>query len=156
MPSGMFTVYKGFNPIMGRRDGDGRTVLVVSADPCLRRGVMRMLALRGFRTIEAADERELIECCRDTRPALVLLDLYQSPDDDMASARLIREHAGLHDTPVLVISDEEQREPNAEERGCIAEVFNFDQLTFLLGRLLPKPRRQKRLAAPHGASSPGA
>jgi CheY-like chemotaxis protein len=131
---------------MDKRDEDGRTVLVVSADPCLRQGVMRMLAARGFRTIEAADERELIECCRDTHPALVLLDLHQSPDSDVTSARLIREHANLHDTPLLVISDEEQREPGEEERGCIAEVFNFDQLIFLLGRLLPKPRKQRRLA----------
>ncbi|HEX8636182.1 MAG TPA: response regulator [Pyrinomonadaceae bacterium] len=128
---------------MGRRDRDGRTVLVVSADPCLRQGVMRMLAARGFRTIEAADERELVDCCRDTRPALVLLDLHHSPDNDATSARLVRERAGLHDTPLLIISDEEQREPGAEERGCIAEVFNFDQLNFLLGRLLPKPRKPK-------------
>jgi CheY-like chemotaxis protein len=133
---------------MGRRDGDGRMVLVVSADPCLRQGVTRMLAARGFRTIEATCEQELIECCRDTRPALALLDLHQSPDNDVTSAHLIREHADLHDTPLLVISDEEQREPGEEERGCIAEVFNFDQLIFLLGRLLPKPRKQRRLAAP--------
>lgn len=131
---------------MGKKDGDGRTVLVVSADPCLRQGVTRMLAARGFRTIEAADERELIDCCRHTRPALVLLDLHQSPDNDMMSARLIREHADLHDTPLLIISDEEQRKTGAEERGYIAEVFNFDQLIFLLGRLLPKPRKQRPLA----------
>ncbi|HEX9917631.1 MAG TPA: response regulator [Pyrinomonadaceae bacterium] len=133
---------------MGRRDADGRTVLVVSADPCLRRGVSRLLAARGFRTIEAAGRQELIECCRDTRPALVLLDLHESPDNDVTSAHLIREHADLRNTPLLVISDEEQREPGAEERGCIAEVFNFDQLIFLLGRLLPKPRRRRRLTAP--------
>jgi CheY-like chemotaxis protein len=138
---------------MGRRDGDGRTVLVVSADACLRQGVVRMLAARGFRTIEAASEGELIECCRDTRPALVLLDLHQSPDNDVTSARLIRQHANLHDTPLLVISDEEQREPGEEERGYIAEVFNFDQLIFLLGRLLPKPRKRRRLPTP-GQTSP--
>lgn len=134
---------------MSGRKGDGRTVLVVSADPSLRQGVTRMLAARGFRTIEAAGERELIECCRDTRPALVLLDLHQSPDNDVTSARMIREHADLHDTPLLIISDEEQREACAEDRGCIAEVFNFDQLIFLLGRLLPKPRKQRRSATTH-------
>lgn len=133
---------------MDNRDGDSRTVLVVSADPCLRQGVMRMLAARGFRTIEAANERELIECCRDTRPALVLLDLHQSPDNDITSARIIRDHANLHDTPLLIISDEDQRKPGEQERGYIAEVFNFDQLIFLLARLLPKPRKQKRLATP--------
>jgi len=137
---------------MGRRDVDGRTVLVVSADPCLRQGVVRMLAARGFRTIEAANEGELIECCRDTRPALVLLDLHQSSDNDVTSARLIRHHANLRDTPLLVISDEEQRAPGEEERGCIAEVFNFDQLIFLLGRLLPKPRKRRRLATPRRMS----
>jgi CheY-like chemotaxis protein len=64
---------------MGRRNVDGRgAVLVVSADPCLRQGVARLLASRGFSTIEAADERELIECCRDASPALVLLDLHHS------------------------------------------------------------------------------
>ena len=141
---------------MGRRDKDGRTVLVVSADACLRQGVTRMLAARGFRTVEAADERELIDCCRDTRPALVLLDLHRSPDDDEASARLIRERAGLHDTPLLIISDEEQREPGAEEHGCIAEVFNFDQLIFLLGRLLPKPRKPRRSTHSALAASPRA
>jgi two-component system chemotaxis response regulator CheY len=130
---------------MGRSDDDGRTVLVVSADPCLRRGLVRILAARDFRTIEAADERELINCCRDALPALVLLDLHQSPDDDVTSARLIRARADLRDTPLLVISDEERREPGAEEHGYIAEVFNFDQLTFLLGRLLPKPRGRGRL-----------
>jgi hypothetical protein len=70
----------------------------------------------------------------------VLLDPHQSPDNDVTSARLIREHANLRDTPLLIISDEEQRESGAQERGCIAEVFNFDQLIFLPGRLLPKPR----------------
>jgi PleD family two-component response regulator len=126
---------------MGSREVEGDTVLVVSADPDLRRGVTRLLASRGFRTIEAANEQELIECCRDTRPALVLLDLHQSLENDLTSARLIREHADLRDTPLLIISDEEQRKPGEEERGCIAEVFNFDQLIFLLDRLLPNPRK---------------
>ncbi|MGI9105782.1 MAG: response regulator [Pyrinomonadaceae bacterium] len=132
---------------MDRKHRNDRTVLVVSADVCLRQGVMRMLKSRGFHTAEAADEQELIEWCREARPALVLLDLTQSPDDDRTSARLIREHANLHDTPLMIISADEHRTDSALERGCVAEVFNFDQLIFLLGRLLPKPRRRRRLVA---------
>lgn len=133
---------------MGRRRRDGRAVVVVSADLCLRQGVARMLASRGFRTIEAADEQELIEYCRDARPALVLLDLNQSPDDDRTSARLIRGRAHLYDTPLMIISDEEQRSDDEQGRGCIAEVFNFDQLFFVRGRLMPRPRKRRRLAPP--------
>lgn len=116
-------------------------VLVISEDVVLRRSLARMLALRGFRTLEAADEVEAADGCRrGPSPCLILADFSRSAHDDRTGARRIRGRAELRDIPLLIVSAEVDRPPGAEAEGFIAEVFDFEQLLFLLGRLTPPAR----------------
>lgn len=130
---------------MAQKFNDGRTVVVLSEDAVLRAGLARMLALRGFRTLEAASEEDAVACCRHAVPNLLLADFSRSPLDDFASAQSIRERAELRDVPLLIISGAKERCTESRTPGYVAEVFNFDQMLFLLSHLLPKPRsRQPR------------
>ena len=122
-------------------------VLVISADAVLRRSLARMLGLRGFRAVEAADEGEAAEGSRrGPAPCLILADLSRSPLDDRAGARRIRERAELRHIPLLVVSAEEARAAGTE--SFIAEVFDFEQLLFLLGRLTPPARARDGAGRP--------
>ena len=122
---------------MATKPDEDPCVLVISKDTVLRKSLTRMLALRGFRTVEAADEDEATDGGRRAPPCLILVDLSCSPFDDLTSARRIRGRVALRDTPLLIVSAENVRPPETRSEGYIAEVFDFEQLLFLINRLTP-------------------
>jgi CheY-like chemotaxis protein len=85
---------------------DGRIVLVVDDDPNLRKIVVRLLRVYGYRVVEAADARAGLERLSSGEPPqLVIADLMMPEMDGVEFFRRLRErHPGL---PVVLCSGSE-------------------------------------------------
>jgi two-component system KDP operon response regulator KdpE len=79
----------------------GSTVLVVEDDEETRRALVRALATRGYRTVEAPDGRTALARWEARRPDLVLLDLGLP---DMEGIRLVRRFRRDAPTPIVILS----------------------------------------------------
>jgi DNA-binding response OmpR family regulator len=103
-----------------------KTILIVDDDFATRQMLMRLLTLEGFRTLIARDGDEALECVREQKPDLVLLD-YNLPQRNglevLANLKL------LHDSlrfMLLTGSDEEGLEMRAKEAGALFFSKPFD------------------------------
>jgi two-component system KDP operon response regulator KdpE len=108
----------------------GPTVLVVEDDEETRAALRRELAVRGYRTVEAADGRAALRAWESRRPDLVLLDLGLPDMDGLDIVRRIRREAG---TPIVILSGryEEREKVEALERGAddyVTKPFGVDEL----------------------------
>ena len=105
-----------------------------------RDGIEKLLLADGYRVALARDEPDAIENARQERPDLILVSLAGLPLKVIASARRIREDAGVADTiPVVVFCIGELSEGDEVTVGKNVHVTrpdNFNQLRALLIRLL--------------------
>jgi CheY-like chemotaxis protein len=116
------------------------TILVVEDVEETRDGIEKLLTADGYRVEAARDERYALESARRKRPDLILVSLGGTPRDVIATARRIRERAGLgNDVPVVVFCVGEVSQGDEVALGQNVYVTcpdNFDQLRNLLARLL--------------------
>ncbi len=108
----------------------GPTILVVEDDDETRAALVRVLAARGYRTVEAPDARSAEERWDARRPDLVLLDLGLPDVDGLQVIRRIRREAT---TPIVILSGryEEREKVEALERGAddyVTKPFGVDEL----------------------------
>ena len=108
----------------------GPTILVVEDDGETRAALVRVLAARGYRTVEASDARSAGEHWEARRPDLVLLDLGLPDVDGLQVIRRIRREAT---TPIVILSGryEEREKVEALERGAddyVTKPFGVDEL----------------------------
>ena len=108
----------------------GPTILVVEDDEETRPDLRRELAVRGSRTVEAADGRGALRACESRRPDLVLLDLGLPDMDGLDIVRRVRREAS---TPIVILSGryEEREKVEALERGAddyVTKPFGVDEL----------------------------
>ncbi len=108
----------------------GPTILVVEDDEETRAALRRELAVRGYRTVEAADGREALQRWESRRPDLVLLDLGLPDMDGLDIVRRVRREAA---TPIVILSGryEEREKVEALERGAddyVTKPFGVDEL----------------------------
>ncbi len=80
------------------------TVLVVNDAPDSLELMRLLLSRAGYRVLTAFDGQEGYEVARRERPCLVVSDVSMPRVDGIELCRLMREHAGLRDTPVLLVS----------------------------------------------------
>jgi two-component system KDP operon response regulator KdpE len=105
-------------------------VLVVEDDAESRGVLVRALASRGYRTIEAPDGASALRRWEAGRPDLVLLDLGLPDSDGLDLIGRFRREAS---TPILILSGryEEREKVAALERGAddyVTKPFGIDEL----------------------------
>jgi CheY-like chemotaxis protein/nitrogen-specific signal transduction histidine kinase len=108
------------------------TVLVIDDDPVVRDFMTHFLTREGIRVVAAADGEEGLRLARQTRPALIFLDVIMPRMDGWAVLTALKADARLEDIPVVMLTILSERE-----------------MGFVLGasEYLPKPIDRDRLAA---------
>lgn len=117
-------------------------ILVVEDVEETRIGIKRLLAARGYQVSTAGDEDEAVLKASLERPDLILVSLGLNPSRVVATARRMRELAGLgEEVPVVVFcppSLDEGAEVTVGYNVYMTNPDNFDQLRALVSRLLRK------------------
>ena len=108
----------------------GPTILIVEDDSETRAALVRVLAGRGYRTVEASTGRLAAEHWEARRPDLVLLDLGLPDMDGLQVIRRIRREAT---TPIVILSGryEEREKVAALDQGAddyVTKPFGVDEL----------------------------
>ncbi len=128
---------------------DGAVILVVEDDEETRRALVRDLAARGYRLIEAPDGSSALRQWEARRPDIVLLDLGLPDIDGLDVIRRIRREST---TPIVILSGRfaEREKVEALERGAddyVTKPFGVDELNARLRVAL------RRAAGPAGDSA---
>lgn len=125
---------------MDDSDDPRSLILVVEDVHETRDGIERLLQADGYRVAVARDERDGIESAQRKCPDLILVSLAGSPREVIATARRIRDRAGVGEhVPVVAFCNGEIREGDEVALGQNVHVTrpdNFNQLRSLLTRLL--------------------
>ncbi len=120
----------------------GSLILVVEDVHETRDGIEKLLQADGYRVAVARDERDATESAQRKCPDLILVSLAGSPREVIATARRIRDGAGVGEqVPVVAFCIEEIREGDEVALGQNVHVTrpdNFNQLRSLLMRLLSR------------------
>lgn len=80
----------------------GATILLVDDDEVLRQVLRRVLTREGYVVIEAGSVAEAIECARQHKPALALIDLRLPDGDGVEVAQQLAQHVGRF--PLLLMT----------------------------------------------------
>ena len=120
-----------------------RLFLVVEDFEDSRYMLRQLLELAGYRVVEATDGEEAIELAVTRRPELILMDLSLPKLDGLSATRRIRQQQGLSHVPIVAVSahDSPGTRTEALAAGCneyVTKPIDFDQLSLLLHRLLPR------------------
>jgi two-component system, cell cycle response regulator DivK len=118
-----------------------RLALVVDDDADNRELCSQVLALSGFRVVEALNGREALLRAESCRPDIVILDLWMPGMDGWEVMRRLRSHPLTSDIPVLVVSarvtsDEPERALAAGCDGFIGKPYSPDALTLEATRVM--------------------
>ena len=120
-------------------------ILVVDDDPVIVKLLEINFRLEGFQTCTATGGRQAIDLIRETRPALVLLDLMMPGVDGWEVRRAMLEDPATADIPVVVCSARTQDEDR--EQGYALGVQDYVTKPFDPAELVEVVR-----AALHGRS----
>ena len=127
---------------MDKDDGANLIILVVEDVHETRDGIEKLLKTDGYRVAVARDELDAIESAERLCPDLILVSLAGLPREVIATARRIRERAGVGEhVPVVAFCIEEIKEGDEVALGQNVHVTrpdNFNQLRSLLLRLLSR------------------
>lgn len=117
-------------------------VLVAEDDADIRLLMKTLLAMRGYRVVEARDGQETLDVARLARPDLILMDLQLPRLNGFAVTRFIRQHHALKGVPILIVSghDPVKHRNLALAAGCngyVQKPVDFDHLEEMIASLLP-------------------
>ncbi|MEK6334030.1 MAG: response regulator [Acidobacteriota bacterium] len=120
-----------------------RLFLVVEDFEDSRFMMRQLLELAGYRVVEATDGEEAIKLAVAEHPELILMDLSLPKLDGLAATRRIRQVDGMGQVPIVAVSahDSPGSRSEALAAGCdeyVTKPIDFDQLSTLLHRLLPR------------------
>ena len=114
------------------------TILVGDDDPSLRELIRAVLG-PGYRFVEAADGREVLEVARAVRPDLIVLDVMLPGLSGIEVLDELRADHTLSATPVVVITAWSHAEVEAWTAGAdrfVAKPFDPDDLSAAVEELL--------------------
>ena len=127
---------------MNKENDASLTILVVDDIEETRDGIEKLLKVDGYRIEAARHELEAVDCAQRKQPDLILVSLGGPPLDVIATARLIRDHAGMgENVPVVVFCVGDVKEGDEVAIGqnvYLTQPDNFNQLRNLLARLLKR------------------
>ena len=117
------------------------TILVADNDDDNRGLVRAVLALRGFKVLEAIDGEEAYALAVEKKPALLLIDLKLPLVSGIRVIRKLREF-GMKEMPIIATSLDQPTSHRelALAAGCVAHMekpYEPDQLDDLLDQFLP-------------------
>ncbi len=124
---------------------DPPTILVADDDRTIRRNLVQLMTMEGFRALEAADGLEALAAIRTERPDAVLLDLKMPGRDGLEVLGALGSE--LKDLPVIVVTafGGSAAAIEAIRRGAydyLTKPFDLDEVLITLRRAL----RQRELA----------
>lgn len=82
-----------------------QTILVVDDDPHIREILCFALEKAGFRTLQAEDGRQALDCFDREHPDLVVLDILMPEMDGTDVCRALRRHSS---TPIVFLSSKDE------------------------------------------------
>lgn len=124
-----------------RRYQRNQTILVVEDSPTIRSLLSRNLREAGFRVLEAGDKREVIQLLTREVPDLVLGEAELGSNDRQSLLRLVKDHSGNREIPVIVMTamgkrGHVRRILQEGAAAFLAKPFNIDELVVLVERIL--------------------
>ena len=118
------------------------TIMVAEDFDDTRTMMRKMLEMKGYEVVEAANGQEAVELVRQRCPDLILMDLNMPLVDGLAATEQIRRGKELcKDVTILAITahDTYGMREAATEAGCdgyITKPIDFDRLDKILSRIL--------------------
>ena len=79
-------------------------ILVVDDDPSVRASTLRVLAVRGYQTIEAATASEALLKASQALPDAILMDLHLQGASGIQAARQLKSDPALQHIPIIALS----------------------------------------------------
>lgn len=116
--------------------------MLIAEDELLLAYVLRrQLERRGVKVVGlATNGREVVECCRELHPDLILMDVRMPETDGLAATRLVMEHCPTCVILVTAFADEETRS-KAEAVGAMGFLSKPIQATGVMEQM---PKAQAR------------
>ena len=120
-------------------------ILVVEDDPDNRRIVVKVLAVDGYATLEAADGESAVALARREHPDAILMDLAMPGVDGWEAARRLKADPATADIPIVALTAFALRgdEDRAREAGCdayLSKPCRPQAIRDVVGRLLQRRR----------------
>jgi len=120
-------------------------ILVVEDDPDNRRIVVKVLAVDGYATLEAADGESAVALARREHPDAILMDLAMPGVDGWEAARRLKGDPATADIPIVALTAFALRgdEDRAREAGCdayLSKPCRPQAIRDVVGRLLQRRR----------------
>jgi len=115
------------------------TVLVVEDSEVIRRVLKLVLEAEGYRVLECADGRRVMDLARDSQPDAITLDLCLPGVDGRELLRILHGDKTLGRVPVIVVSafaDGLSPSDRSEAADVILKPFDLDDLLERVGRAI--------------------
>jgi two-component system chemotaxis response regulator CheY len=115
-------------------------VLVVDDDPSLRQTCSEILALEGYRVVEAANGRIAVQIALADPPRMVLMDVMMPIMDGIDACQALKTNRATAHIPIALMSAGENLRHSQVARACadalVAKPFDLEQLLATVQRLL--------------------
>jgi CheY-like chemotaxis protein len=113
-------------------------VLVVDDDPAARDVIRRTLEARGLAVVTAASGDEALQIARQTRPAVVTLDVMMPGTDGWAVLSELKKDPALADVPVVMatVVEDEQLAYSLGASDYLTKPIDRSQMLAVVGRHL--------------------
>ena len=129
----------------------GGLVYVCDDTEQIRRLIRLNLELEGYRVVEAADGKELLDrlAADPELPEVISLDAQMAPRDGWWAIGRIRADPRLAGIPVVMVTASAQIHDRAQAEGSgldafVAKPFDPEELVALLGRLAAEGRARSQ------------
>ncbi len=115
------------------------TVLVVDDEPFMLRMIQIILERERCAMLQAANGQEAVEVAKRTRPDVIIMDALMPRMDGLTALRLLKQDPVTKPIPVILLTANPHRFPQAEAESSGATVFLTKP--FSPTRLLEEVRR---------------
>lgn len=107
-----------------------QNILVADDDPGILEVIKIILEENGFKVIPVSDGHLILKTIKDTKPDLILLDIWMSGTDGRKIATIIKKQNVTKHIPILIISALSEIEDIAKSVGAdgyISKPFDIDE-----------------------------
>ncbi len=117
-------------------------VMIIEDDPQSARMLATLLEFEGHRAVVCPAPERALDCIREARPTVVVMDFYLGRAEALGLIRAIREDAILRRTAVIVISgaDRKAEALSAGADAFLLKPFSIEELLSLVRRFASRPQ----------------
>lgn len=115
-------------------------ILIVDDDQDIVSAINTILTMEGYKVETAFNGTDCIDCVKETKPDLILLDLMLPDMHGKDVAQKIRKNNDLKDIPIVVMSasrDAHQVAQDIRAQDCIDKPFEVSHLLETVSKHLP-------------------